>query len=138
MYLQESEHKMARFVVAVVDDDPLALRLMDMVLTRAGYQPLLCADANDACAVIRQGKADLVILDLQMGRDPEAGWTILSRLRADPATTQLPAIMCTANSEWLREQARRLAAQGCDALGKPFDIDGLVARIGDLIRRQPA
>ena len=125
---------MARYVVAVVDDDPLTLRLMDVLLTKAGYQPLLCANANDAYAVILQEQPDLVILDLQMGLDPEAGWTILSRLRTTPATTQIPAIMCTANREWLRLQARRLADNGCEALGKPFDIDALVSRIGELMR----
>ncbi len=129
---------MAAHVIVVVDDDRLTLKLMEVVLAQAGYQPILCADAEHAYALIRNQQPDLVTLDLQMRSDPEAGWEILSLLRVDAATAQIPVILCSGNGHFLQERREVLRAKGCAMLEKPFDPDTLLAKIGHLIGARPA
>ena len=129
---------MADHVIVVVDDDRLTLKLMEVVLAQAGYQPVLCADAEHAYALIRNQQPDLVTLDLQMGGNSEAGWEILSLLRMDAATAHIPVILCSGNGHFLQERREVLRAQGCAVLEKPFDLDVLLAKIGHLLRPPPA
>ena len=123
--------------VLVVEDDPVTLLLMDMVLSHVGYQPLLCAEARDAVTMIRERQPDVVTLDLRMGGDAEAGFTILAHLRRDPTTAAIPAIMCSSDREWMAAQAPRLRAQRCDMLAKPFDLTVLLDKLAQLIGPAP-
>ena len=119
--------------VLVVDDDRVTLRLMEVVLTNAGYRAILCADAKHACPLIRKWQPDLVILDLQLGDDADAGWRILAVLRLDPTTAQIPVLLCSGHGPVLRDRREVLRAMGCDLLEKPFDLKQLQAKIAHLI-----
>ncbi|MBI3609078.1 MAG: response regulator, partial [Nitrospirae bacterium] len=80
--------------VAVIDDDPEAIRLMQKILGQERYRVHAALDGINGLALIRETKPDLVFLDLMMpGMD---GFDLLDILRRDPATRNIPVIVVTA------------------------------------------
>jgi DNA-binding response OmpR family regulator len=116
--------------VLIADDDPFLRELLTHKLSAAGYVVSSARNGGEALELCREPFPDLVVLDAMM---PIAdGFEVLRRLKADPATANLPIIMLTA----LRREedvvgALKLGA--ADYLVKPFIPDELVARIGRLL-----
>ncbi len=69
-----------------------------------------------------------MILDLMVG-GPEEGWLILTLLRNDPVTAELPIVLSSANVHFLRQRARLLQMKRCVALEKPFRPEALLEAI---------
>src|SRR5262249_50282090 len=91
---------------------------------RAGYEVLTACDGLEALALVRAGRPDLIILDVMMpGPD---GFAVLSALKEEPGTGEIPVIMLTARSG--DDHIRRGLRTGADLyLPKPFDPDALRA-----------
>jgi DNA-binding response OmpR family regulator len=83
--------------VLVVDDEPHVARLVEINLTQLGFEVKSAGDGEECLAQVAAEKPDLVILDVMMPRLD--GFETLSRLRADPATADLPVIMLTARAQ---------------------------------------
>jgi len=75
---------------------------------------------------------DVVLMDLQM--PVMDGFTATARIRQDLARTQLPIVAMTANA-MASDREACLAAGMNDHIGKPFDIDHLVAVLRRLCGR---
>lgn len=86
---------MARTVL-VVDDDPTQLRLLESVVTRAGFRVEKASGGADAVARLtgdRRGGIDVVLLDLVM---PDVdGLEVLEQVR--PQQPELPIVVLTAH-----------------------------------------
>ena len=119
-------------LIALVDDDELNLRLMDLWLRVAGYQTLRCTAQAAAYDVVRAARPAAIILDLMEGPRP-AGWATLAQLQGDPLTSAIPVIMCSAHTDLLRAQQAYLRRLGGDTLGKPFTAEELVAKVGAVL-----
>lgn len=83
--------------VLVVDDEPHVVRLVEINLTQLGIEVKGASDGEECLARVAELKPDLVILDVMMPRLD--GFETLSRLRADPATAEIPVIMLTARAQ---------------------------------------
>ena len=115
--------------IVVVDDDHEMLEMLELALTDAGYQVRVQADFEAAFQLIARVQPDLVLLDLMVGQT-EAGWTILTVLRADPATAHIPAILYSGNARFLETRAGILQRKKqCAILIKPFTREALLAKI---------
>jgi DNA-binding response OmpR family regulator len=128
---------MAPRVIALVDDDPHIVALLDDLFDEEGYRTLAIPAGAGACAAIARDQPDLVILDLWMEQQ-DTGWTVYDCLRAEDATARIPVIICSADVAALREHAAAVAAWGDGAMEKPFDIAALVALVADLLDHSPA
>jgi CheY-like chemotaxis protein len=109
--------------VLVVDDDADIVDFLHMALEGLGYRVL---SAVDGCALslAREDPPDLILLDLLMpGMD---GVEVSQRLRAHPATANIPIVLMSAH-ERLLSTARSVAAD--DRLPKPFELDDLFATV---------
>ncbi|HKS99767.1 MAG TPA: response regulator, partial [Rugosimonospora sp.] len=81
--------------VLVVDDDPAWLEIVAVDLRRSGVQVTTATDAVTALELARSKDFDLVVTDLTM---PDVdGFTLVSSLRADPATQHTPVLVMTAH-----------------------------------------
>ncbi len=79
--------------IVVVDDDPMALGLMEAVLEPEGYTVLKATAGAQAIPLIREYRPDLIVLDLLM---PEMdGFQVVDVLRQDAATAQIPIVILT-------------------------------------------
>ena len=75
--------------VLVVDDDASIVHFLEMALEDAGYT-VLAAVGGEALRVAHDRHPDVILLDLMMpGMD---GIEVSHRLRADPATADIPLI----------------------------------------------
>lgn len=115
--------------ILVVDDERTLVKGMKFNLENEGYQVECAYDGAAAVELAREGKLDLIILDLMM---PEVdGLEACMRIRE---FSNVPVIMLTAKSE----DADKLMGFECgadDYLTKPFNILELKARVRALLRR---
>ena len=119
-------------VIALVDDDEVNLRLMELWLRLAGYQTLRCAAQAAAYGVVRAARPAAIILDLMEGKRL-VGWATLAQLQGDPLTRAIPVIVCSAQTDLLRAQQAYLRRLGGETLGKPFTAEELVAKVGAVL-----
>lgn len=120
--------------ILVVDDDPAFLRFMDRLLSDEGYTVRLAATDAHPYEQIKAELPDLIILDLLM---PTNGWQVLGLLLLDPATCQLPVLICTADTRSLQPHQALIAGHRVDILTKPFDIDHLLAKVRQALAPAP-
>lgn len=110
--------------ILLVDDEPAILRFLRAGLGSQGYSVVEASAGLPALELIRQGRADLVVLDL--GLPDIDGLEVISRLRH--AGSVLPIIVLSSRSdEDAKVAALDLGAD--DYVTKPFGIDELLARI---------
>ncbi|MDQ6832543.1 MAG: response regulator [Chloroflexota bacterium] len=128
---------MARHGIALVDDDPHTVTLLDELFSEEGYRTLAISAGADAYTTIAREAPDLVVLDLWLEQQ-DTGWTIYDRLRADDATARIPIIVCSADVGTLRQRAAEVVARGDATIEKPFDIASLLALVADLLNLTPA
>lgn len=114
----------------VIEDDPLLSRSLSLAMTRHGYTVDALSRIDEACEALRQGRFDLVLLDL--GLPDGNGLQVLERLRGWHDAT--PVLILTARDA-LEDRVRGLDLGADDYLAKPFSITELEARVRALLRR---
>jgi two-component system cell cycle response regulator len=117
--------------VLVVDDIAANLRLLEVKLLNEYYEVAVAASGAEALALAQRWLPDIVLLDVMMpGMD---GYEVCRRLKASPATAQVPVVMITALTDQA-ERVRGLDAGADDFLSKPVDDTMLFARLRALLR----
>jgi putative two-component system response regulator len=118
--------------ILIVDDQESNLRLLERVLTNAGYSSFVStSDPLKAVDLYVQYRPDLVVLDLHMPQLDGLG--VLERLNAHvPADAYVPVLVLTGDLSPTSKQ-RALSAGAKDFLGKPFDPLEVVLRIKNLL-----
>jgi signal transduction histidine kinase/DNA-binding response OmpR family regulator len=101
--------------VLVIEDDPAAASFLTECLLGEGCTVDVAATGEDALARARVERPRLICLDITLAGELD-GWQVLSRLKADPATADVPVVICTAGNG--RDTAFALGA--ADFLTKPF------------------
>ena len=121
---------LSRCRVLLVDDVRSSLDVLVEALQ--GHHLLsLALDGESALRTIAHSPPDLVLLDLMMPRLD--GYEVCRRLRAAPATRDLPVIFLTALGE-AQSKARGFEAGGTDYITKPFDAVEVRARVRSLLK----
>jgi DNA-binding response OmpR family regulator len=109
--------------ILIVEDDPDLLRFAEVALSMDGYDVRVATDGEQAMALVRARRPDLVVLDLLL---PLAdGWQVLSFLQSDDMRPEVPVVVLTATAG-PRERDRALAAGVADYLVKPVSADKLL------------
>lgn len=115
--------------ILVVDDERVLVKGITFNLKNEGYQVETGYDGEEAVELAREGKFDLIILDLMMPKID--GLQACMRIRE---FSNVPIIMLTARSE----DTDKIIGFECgadDYITKPFNILELKARIRALLRR---
>jgi two-component system OmpR family response regulator len=121
--------------VLLVEDDDILRRNYETLLTAHRLSVCACATKAEALAAFEREVFDVVILDVTLGRDYEAGFDLCQALRERRKIT--PIIFLTErNEDHDRISGLRLGAD--DYLTKTISGSFLVARINALIRRVEA
>jgi two-component system OmpR family response regulator len=121
--------------VAVVDDEAAIRDNYSDALRRLGYRVAAFANRQEALKAFAEKLPDLVIIDINLGREVEGGFDLCRELRARSAS--LPIIFLTArDSELDAVSGLRLGAD--DYLTKSITLDHLLARVAALFRRVDA
>jgi len=118
--------------IAVVDDEPDILHLVDIHLKKAGYHTVLFQDAGTFIRSLDMHVPDLIILDLML---PDLdGFEVCRRLRQESAYAGMPIIILTAKGQEA-DKVQGLELGADDYLTKPFSPRELVARVKAVLRR---
>ena len=115
--------------ILIVDDDREIRDLTGRYLRKHGYRVDSAGDAKAMDRLLRDGKFDLIVLDLML--PGEDGLSICRRLRA---ATRIPILMLTAVAEDT-DRIIGLEIGADDYLTKPFNPRELLARIRAVLRR---
>jgi DNA-binding response OmpR family regulator len=115
--------------VAVADDDPRLLRLVQFNLQQAGYRVLTAPDGNRALRLAETENPDLLLLDIRMPLMD--GLEVCQRVRN---FSTIPIIIITAKDSE-EDKVAGLDAGADDYLTKPFAAPELMARVRAVLRR---
>ena len=118
---------MHREPILIVDDNPMNLKLIRMLLAGGGYEVQTAADGETAEALLRTWRPSLILMDIQLpGID---GLELTRRLKNDPVTRGIVILALTAFA--MKGDEERALAAGCDGyIAKPIDtraLPGIVA-----------
>jgi DNA-binding NtrC family response regulator len=114
--------------ILVVDDEQNLVNLLEMVLTRRGYQVHAASTVEDAQKLIERIAFDLALIDIKIG--PHDGLWLLDEIRKSRPNTK--AIVITAyptRDTQLRSQQKGAAAY----FTKPLDLPELLRTIHGLV-----
>ena len=118
--------------VLLVEDEAAIREMVQLALSRAGFEIRAVADAVHAEREIEQSRPDLILLDWML--PGVSGLEFARRLRQRDSTRNIPLIMLTAKGE----ESDRLSgfdAGADDYVVKPFSVKELVARICAVLKR---
>ncbi len=117
----------------IVDDAPLNLKLLTVLLSANGYAVRTVASAELALELLETYAPCLILVDIRLpGID---GLELVRRLRADPRHRDRTIVAVTA-SAMKGDEANALAA-GCDAyVAKPIDTRALPGRLANCLARR--
>jgi DNA-binding response OmpR family regulator len=110
----------------LVEDDPPILELMEILLARIGYEPLIVPDVEKALGIVRTTPPALILLDVMM--EPMDGWEFLEKVRKEIGNREIPVILFTA-SPAIDERLAILHDPRLGVLEKPVSINDLRAGI---------
>jgi CheY-like chemotaxis protein len=134
--------------ILVVNDTEEILDLFRDIIEGLGHEMTAWSFSPDDLAKVTEIEPDLIILDLMLGPTELQGWALLQKLRMSPPTESIPVIVCTAATNWVREQEGWLAANAVKVVLKPFKVRHLehairqaielpdVAASSDLVERE--
>jgi len=121
---------MVRKLLYVEDNDDNLYMLTLWFDVAGGYEIVSAPDGAAGIAMATAERPDLILMDLNL---PEIdGWEATRRLKADPATRDIPIIALTAHA--MAGDRERALATGCDEFEtKPIDFDRLLPKVERLI-----
>lgn len=124
---------MAGESILVVNDEPVNLKLADILLRKEGYKIYTAPDAERALTVLSGFVPDVILVDVKLpGMD---GLEFTRRVKNDLRTRGVTVIMLTAFSA--KGDRERAAAAGCDGyITKPLDTLTLAKRIREFLGRK--
>ena len=121
--------------VLIAEDSVATRRMLDKILTAAGYRVIVCRDGQEALEQVKQHteEIDLILSDVEMPR--LNGFELLEKVRALPAFKTTPIVMATSRTgDRHQQEAKRLGAT--DYLGKPVQPQQLIDKVAELLAKK--
>lgn len=118
------------FQILIVEDNKNTSKLMNAILTHAGYNTCIANDGVEALEVMEHTHVDLILLDVMMPNMD--GYEFTEELRA--GGDDKPILMVTAK-QLPEEKCKGFKAGTDDYMVKPFNEEELLLRIKALLRR---
>jgi len=112
--------------ILTVDDDDIALVLLEKSLTAAGHQVEKAANGREALEILRRGECRLVISDWNM---PEMnGIELCQQIRGGESNGYVYVILLTSH-DGTEKIVEGMSAGADDFISKPFNPDELLVRV---------
>jgi CheY-like chemotaxis protein len=116
--------------ILLVEDDTLIREMIQLYLTRVGFEVVIAEDGVQALLLVARAQPDVILMD--MGLPKLNGWQTTQRLRARPDTAQIPIIALTAYA--MEDDQQHALDIGCNAFeAKPIDFESLLTNIRALL-----
>jgi two-component system, OmpR family, alkaline phosphatase synthesis response regulator PhoP len=126
---------MSEKTILVADDETHILNVVSLKLRNAGYRVLTARDGQEAFDVALAERPHLLITDYHM---PQlSGLELCRRLKQEPATSRMPAIMLTARGYHLEDSDTEQSGI-LRMLSKPFSPRHLLATVNEVLQATSA
>jgi two-component system phosphate regulon response regulator PhoB len=113
-------------VLLVADDDEDILTLVQLRLSRSGFEVVVARDGEEALRLARERSPDLAVLDWMMPK--MSGVDVLRALRASEETAGIPVVLLTARASEF-DVREGIDAGADDYIQKPFSPQELAVRV---------
>ena len=121
-----------RRLIYAVDDELSIREVYRYAIGGAGFDIQCFENGEGLFSAINAQLPDLILLDIML--DGADGYELLSALRRNPLTADIPVIMVSAKGEEI-DKVRGLDLGADDYLAKPFGVLELIARINAKLRK---
>jgi DNA-binding response OmpR family regulator len=118
--------------VLVIDDSPTITKVVQLVLTKAGYDVGTAPDGEAGLATVRRDRPDVILLDFVMPK--MNGYQFCRELTADPKLRDIPVVLMSAKGDQVGE--RFVKVMGIvDYITKPFSPEAITAVVQHTIAK---
>jgi sigma-B regulation protein RsbU (phosphoserine phosphatase) len=124
---------MANPKILIVDDEPYNVDYLEQELEGYDWDTIVAVNGQDALDKVQSEAPDLVLLDIMM--PIMDGFEVLSRLKAHPATRDIPVIVISASND-LKNVVKGVKMGAEDYLPKPFEPTLLLARVSSCLEKK--
>lgn len=126
---------MAATPILVVDDAPVNLKLIRLLLTHDGYEVRTAERAEEALEMLSHYRPELVLADIQL--PGMSGLDMTRKIKENPLTATIRVVALTACN--LKGDKEKAMQAGCeDYISKPIDSTALSSRVRELLSRPAA
>ena len=116
--------------ILLVEDEQTLAETIKLNLELEGYHVTPAADGKKALRLFKEGRYNLVILDVML---PEmSGFTVCEAIRLE--NMEVPILFLSAKNH-SNDRVTGLKLGGDDYLTKPFNLEELLLRVSNLIKR---
>ncbi len=130
--------------VLIVEDDPINIRYMQVVLTRkGGFEVSVSEDVEEILTLAKSGDLSCIIMDVSLTNSQWEGENvdgvfITKLLKADPATAKVPVMLATAHA-MSGDREKFLRESGAEGyLSKPIhDPDAFIKAVHGVLDKKP-
>lgn len=117
--------------VLVVDDDSGIGEMLKTLLEFSGYEVTVTEKPDETAEIIQKENIDVVMLDMLISG--VNGTEVCAGLRQNEATAETPILMMSA----LHDAGSKCKEAGADDfIAKPFEMDELIAKLEEVLRRR--
>jgi CheY-like chemotaxis protein len=119
-----------KYKVLIVEDNPMNMRLIEMILKSDNYLLLKATDGEEALAIAAIDHPDLVLMDIRLPK--LSGLEVAKRLKKTAALSHIPIIALTAHA--MKGDMEKAIEAGCDSyVSKPIDTRQLPQLVADIL-----
>jgi CheY-like chemotaxis protein len=112
--------------ILVIDDDRVTLTMLEMVLSRHGFQVLIAKDGAEGWDLVWKERPNVVISDMLIPKIH--GLELCSRIKQDPELKKIKVILMTAVYKGVSFQSDAKESGADYFVEKPIDTNGLLAK----------
>jgi CheY-like chemotaxis protein len=128
------------FKVLVIDDDPMVVEMLSEMIKSIGYDVITAGGGQEGIDKAFETDPDVLIVDLMM---PEvSGFDVISTLKSDPRTIDIPLIVCTAKDmeadevDYLNSNAFSILQKGTFSKEDLLSILGKLEKTSDKAEKE--
>lgn len=121
--------------ILVAEDSKTQARIMDHILSTAGYEVSIVGTGEEALASVRERMPSLLLTDIVM--PVMNGYELCNAIRNDPAIASLPIILVTQLYD-PEDVIRGISCGANNFIIKPFDKEGFLSRIKAILDSEKA
>lgn len=119
-------------MIYCVEDDKSIREIEMYTLQSTGFETKGFEDGHSFFEKLKEEKPDLILLDVML--PDEDGISILTKLKKNPDTSNIPVIIASAKGEEY-DKIKGLDTGADDYLAKPFGMMEMISRIKAVLRR---
>src|ERR1043165_901942 len=118
--------------VLVIDDSPTITKVVQLVLTKAGYDVHTAPDGEAGLAAVRAERPDVILLDFVMPK--MNGYQFCRELTADAKLRDIPVVLMSAKGDQVGERFVKVMGF-VDYITKPFSPEAITAVVQHTIAK---